>query len=245
MSHLTRLRYLLPLLLVTACTPYVQTTSGADYISRQDAGGRLSIDKDIAKVAAVEPNLRFPARIGVARVVNGHLSDVPSAEAELFAEFVQRNGRYGEFVPVSPLISSMVNGDLASRANQSQKVTVINQIRRTSARQHLDYVLIYEIGARTRRTDTPFALADVTLIGGAFLPTRNVKVAGIGQAMLIDVRNGYPYGTAAVTKDISGLARSFGTRRREAELRDRATLKVAQSLIPDVEQMLTKLYQRR
>ena len=237
MSHLTRLRYLLPLLLLTACTPYVQTTSGTEYISRQDANGRLSIDRDIAEIAAVEPNLRFPARIGIARVVNGQLSDVPGAEADLFADVVKQSARYGEFVPVSPLIDAMVNHD--------QKIDTIHRIRRASARQHLDYVLIYEIGARTRRTDTPFALADVTLIGGAFLPTRNIKVAGIGQAMLIDVRNGYPYGTAAVTEDISGLARSFGTRRREAELRDRAALNVAQTLIPDIDQMLSDLYQRR
>lgn len=65
-------------------------------------------------------------------------------------------------------------------------------IRRKAARQHLDQVLIYEIGAQSHERDTPFALADVTLIGGAPLPTGQFKVAGVGQAFLVDVRNGYP-----------------------------------------------------
>lgn len=218
------------LLALTACSPSIQTTSGADYIA-SSAG---SIDAEIAQIAAVEPNLHFPARIGIARVVNGQLSSPTGAEANLFGEFVSRNSGYGEFVPVSPFVAQMVGpGD--------NKAGSINIIRRTAARQHLDYILLYEIGARSSTYNTPFALADVTLIGGAFLPTRNIKVAGIGQAAFIDVRNGYPYGTTTVTEDISGLARSFGSYRRSEELREKATLAVFRKLVPEIENMLKML----
>lgn len=218
---------------LAACTPSVQTTSGAEYVAARPG----LIDQDIREVASVEPDLTFPARIGLARVVNGQITTAPPEEAALFADFAERHAALGSFVPVSPLIEGMVNGDRAS--------PVINRLRRAAARQHLDYVLVYELGARSRgTTDTPFALADVTLIGGAILPTRINRVTGLGSAIFVDVRNGYPYGTASASEDLSGLARSFGTSRARQNLRDRATTRVARKLLPQVDEMLTELAAR-
>jgi hypothetical protein len=232
---------LLPaLLLVSACMHTTQLTSGAEYLAATGPSGVIDVDAEIARIAGVEPDLRFPARIGIARIVNGNLSTPGVEESERLADLMSRHPEMGEFVPISPLISAMVNGVDANQ--RSSQASTIADIRRAAARQHLDHVLIYEIGARSSERDTPFALADVTLIGGALLPTRNIKVAGVGQAILVDVRNGYPYGTALATEDLSGLARSFGTDRREEALRERATAKVAEALMPEIEAMLVDLY---
>lgn len=216
----------LTLLAATACTPSVQTTSGAAYLAQTPIA-----DPAIRAAASVEPNLRFPARIGIARVVNGQLTLAPPEEAAIFADFTARHADMGEWVPVSPLVDGMMAHDA--------RLPVTDRLRRTAARQHLDYLLVYELGARSRGTgDTPFALADVTLIGGALLPTRETRATGLGAAAFLDVRNGYPYGTTSATEDLSGLARSFGTHRAEQRLQDRATRKVARALLPQVEQML-------
>ena len=240
-----RLALLTLSLLVAACSSDVQLTSGKEFVSARDEAGLRPIDADIARIAAVEPNLHFPARIGVARIVNGSLSLPSAAEGEMLAEVGARHAALGDFVQVSPLIASMVTerapDGLAPDRYHNRSGNVVQDIRKTAARQHLDYVLIYEIGARSRTRDTPFALADVTLIGGMFLPTRNIRVAGVGQAIFLDVRTGYPYGTAQATTDLSALGRSFGNYRREEHLREKAADKVFAALVQEVEAMIAKL----
>jgi hypothetical protein len=228
------------ILLVSACAHTTQLTSGAEYLAATGPSGVIDVDADIARIAGVEPNLRFPAQIGVARIVNGELTVPGKEEGDLLADLVARHPEMGRFVPISPLIAEMVTGQNCKGCSDRRSVTT--DIRRAAARQHLDHVLIYEIGARSSERDTPFALADVTLISGALLPTRKIKVEGIGQAILLDVRNGYPYGTAAATEDLSGLSRSFGTGRRSDALREKATARVAAALLPEMEAMLVELY---
>jgi hypothetical protein len=231
--------------LLAACSNDIQLTSGAEFVEARDADGLRPIDPDIAAIASVEPNLHFPARIGVARIVNGELTLPSPSEGEMLAEVGVRFAALGEFVQVSPLITSMLTGSdtsaLPPRHDGRGHEKVIKEIRMAAARQHLDYVLIYEIGARSRERDTVFALADVTLIGGALLPTRNIKVAGVGPAIFLDTRTGYPYGTAQAAADLSGLGRSFGGDRREEQLREKATDKVFAALVPEVEEMFAKL----
>ena len=92
-------------------------------------------------------------------------------------------------MPISPLIAEMVTSRTC--ASCSDRTSTITNIRHAAARQHLDHLLIHEIGAPSAERDTPFALADVTLIGGALLPTRKIKVAKAPvpkiEAMLIDL----------------------------------------------------------
>lgn len=238
------IRTLILLAALTACSQTTQYSSGADYVAARGVNGALDIDADIARIAAVEPDLRFPARIGIAQIVNGQLSLPDTATADLFADLAQRYAAMGSFVPVSPLIAAMVTGSDPSAMPERYGMRpeeIVHDIRLTAARQHLDYVLIYEVGAQSARKGTVFALTDVTLIGAALLPTRSIAVAGIGQALFVDVRNGYPYGTAQATADLSGLAHTFGADRREDALRAKAILKTTGALIPEVETMLADL----
>ncbi len=215
--------------LLAGCGAHVQTSSGGDYLARP---GQVP-DPEIARAANVEPDLRFPARIGIARLMDGRLSAPGPGETAEMAAFAERNRRYGEFVPVSPLVADMVG---ASNTKDS-----VGGIRLAAARQHLDYVLIYEVGAQARTENTPFALADITIVGGAVLPTRNIVATGTGQAMLVDVRNGYPYGTVMESVDVSGLGTSFGSGNRRSTLREAAVQDVVRALVPAMEEMFEKL----
>ena len=64
---------------LSACSTTSQVTSGNEYLMRHDTVGTASIEegKDfeetLRKVAAVEPTLKFPARIGLARIDNYNL----------------------------------------------------------------------------------------------------------------------------------------------------------------------------
>ena len=233
---------LIPLILASllaGCSNTARYSSGEAYATARDVMDLpLSIDAEIAKATGVEPHLRFPAKIGVARIVNGTLT-LPSPEkVDLFAGLAERHQALGGFEAVSPLIAGMLTDEAGYR---NDTVNVVRSIRLGAARQHLDYVLIYEAGARSRQSDTPFALADITLIGAALLPTRSIRVTGIGQALFLDVRNGYACGNAQAMTDLSGLATSFGAGRQRDTLRDKAAIKVTAALIPEIEAMLAKL----
>lgn len=221
-------------LALSACTPSYQTSSGAAYVAKQPA----RIDADIARIARIEPDLQFPAKIGVARVINGRLTAIPGAEAALFGDFGAQNPHLGRIEALSPLVHQMVQGEATTKGT-------LHAIRMAAARQHMDYIIVYEIGARSRTANTPFALADVTLIGGALLPTRSIKVAGVGSAAFVDVRNGYPYSNVTTTTDLSGLGRSFNSGRAAARLRDKAIQRTAEALMPQVQEMLQELYKRQ
>jgi len=52
---------------------------------------------------------------------------------------------FGTFIPVSPLIANSV-----SHMDSREKTTVIDHIRRGAARQHLDYVIAYEVSHKTK-----------------------------------------------------------------------------------------------
>lgn len=225
-----RLLFLILITVLASCGASIQTTSGEAYL----ANSRGPVDPEIRKLAAIEPDLRFPARIGVARLVNGQLSVPSETENDLLGQLIEKHSAMGDWVAVSPLIDGMVNA--------GRKIDPVQRLRRAAARQHLDYVLIYEAGARSKgRQDTPFALADVTILGGLLLPTRVNHVTGIGVATFLDTRNGYPYGHAHTSKDLSGLARSWVADRAQKRLQERAINSVAASLMPEIDKMLTML----
>jgi hypothetical protein len=138
------------LITLTACSSTVQTTSGADYLRRASVASpatavRASLDAQVREIASVGPQLFFPARIGLARIENGVLTTPPAEEAQLWAELQEQLGATaGEFVPVSPLIVAMVR---PADAQNEKAALLVADIRRGAARQHLDYVLIYEIAS--------------------------------------------------------------------------------------------------
>ncbi|MEL6857082.1 MAG: hypothetical protein AAFO74_01770 [Pseudomonadota bacterium] len=201
------------LLWLGACTSSIQTTSGADYLARYDAsheaanGVQSDVDADIREIAAIEPNLLFPARIGLARFQHGKLTTLPEDEARIWQDAIQSaGGEFGEIVPVSPLIAALVEEAPARGSNPA--VAAIGNIRRGAARQHLDYVLAYEVGSHRTKKANAYAIADLTIIGMFVLPSRTIQVDAVASGLMLDVRTGYPYATLITYAEKSGLSRA-------------------------------------
>jgi hypothetical protein len=250
--------------LLAACSNAVQTSSGAQYLKRyadapqsgnplsttlsaaDDLKGPLVTDDAIRRAAAIEPDLKLPGRFGLARLINGQLTIIPQEEAALWFEYAKKHQSLGEFVPINPLIAAFAESAVISQKKRSWQNghtvgDVVSTIRLGAARQHVDTVLIYEIGTSSSYGKTPFAITDLTIIGAALLPNRTAKAHGIAHAILLDVRNGYPYGSATAEIDVSGFSTTFGSGKRQIELREEAAESVVAKLIPEVEAMFIKL----
>lgn len=235
-----------------ACSTHVQTTSGRDYLSRypnqtalqQDKTMR-DIDQQVAEVAAVEPLLKFPARIGLAKVEGEDLAALSQAEADLWFTAVERlGGEFGEFVPVSRLIAEMVYPSQKSAYNKRRLSNVIRKIRLAAARQHLDAVLLYEVYGKSSRRSNPFALLDLTIVGAYLSPGQSLKAEGYAKALLLDVRNGYPYGTAEGVATKEGISIRAGAHGRQADLYQRTVLEATDKLVQETEKLFLMLRER-
>lgn len=222
-------------LCLAACGHGVQTSSGEAYNARPVLHAD-ALTPEVRRTAAVEPMLELPARIGLARVAGGRLTAVPEAEALLWRGLAERHPEAGRFVPLSPLVAAM--------AAEGGAEGVLREIRLGAARQHLDAVLVYELGVRSGRSRTPLAVADLTVIGAAVLPTRSLEAQAVAEALLIDVRNGYPYLTASAAADLGGLSDTFGAGGREERLRRKAALAATRRLIPELDAAFSDLAAR-
>ena len=218
------------------CDAAIQTTSGSEYTRLPvPARSQDALTADVMEAAAVEPLLRFPARIGLARIANGRLTAIPSTEASLWLDMTQAHPNLGEVVPVSPF--------LAAQSSRPARMVVQN-IRLAAAKQHLDAVLVYELGIRSRKFTTGLAFADLSILGAAFLPTRRIDTQGVAQAILVDVRNGYPYLTASTDVDLSHLTPAFGSDARRAKQETVAALAVLKKLVPQIDAATHKLIRK-
>ncbi len=228
--------------LLSACTSTTQMTSGADYLSRYQASSTNTLsdlDEQVRKIASVEPDLHFPARIGIARIAKRQLTNSPVDEMQAWADLSQKLGApYGEFVPVSPLLAAMV------RPAHAEPITdqVVADIRRASARQHLDYVLIYEATQNTSSKSNALAFADWTILGLYVLPTRSLAIDSAASALLIDVRNGYPYGTATAYAERKTATTAFGSGHSNKKARNDTQIQAVKNLTGEVETMLKDLW---
>lgn len=208
---------------LAACTSTIQTSSGADYLAAYEGRyegpmGTLSeIDDEIKSIAAIEPNLQFPARIGLARISHGRLGAIPASELTIWGDAIETLGPdVGEFVPVSPLIASMVT-DL-SRSPKDNAGKVIEDIRKGAARQHLDYVIAYEVTSFSDTQRNGLSLADLTVIGLFVVPSRSIEVEASASAIMLDVRNGYPYATITGFAEKGSISTSSTQRARRTAL---------------------------
>jgi hypothetical protein len=244
------------LLSLAGCQTATQTTSGADFVSarpewatrfasapagggaRAGAPGAGSVDRAVFEAASAEPLLRFPARIGLARLQRGALTTVPREEADAWVELIRSRGAsYGEFVVVSPLIAQLTAGAVGREAVR----TPVDMIRVGAARQHLDAVLIYEVGGTARDQATPLSVIDLTIIGAFLIPSRVLEGRATAAAMLIDVRNGYPYGTAIAHAEQRGTWMNAGSAGRSQELTRQAELEAVQKLTGEIATMVERL----
>ena len=239
--------------LLTACAT-TQYTSGSVYNKRTTAlygnapavtasyTPTADVDADVTRIAGVEPNLAFPARIGIAHINRGQLASVPPAHLEAWSPLRERiEPRLGEVVPISPLITAMI----AKPTHRGDVVNIVDDIRRGAARQHVDYVLIYEtLEPRDRSETNGLAFTDWSILGLFVLPSRDVEVEATASAVLLDVRNGYPYGTAGGVATKDGVATAHGSRDKRQKMGRTAELEAVRLLAADVDDMLDQLTDR-
>jgi hypothetical protein len=107
--QIVQLSPLLIMLMLAGCSHTSQTTSGTAYIAPlpQIAVSDNGFEAKLRATASVDPLLRFPARIGLARIErNGCRSTLvppPAEEGRAWLAVAQTLGPdYGEFVPISP-----------------------------------------------------------------------------------------------------------------------------------------------
>lgn len=238
-------------LAASACTTTTQYSSGMDYVARYQKQStnaaalprsRASLDDDILRIASVEPMLEFPARVGLARIHRRQLTTPPLDEAQTWQEMSERVGNdYISFVPVSPMITNMVTSELSEHKSRN----IISQIRAGAARQHLDYVLVYEVMQKDDRISNGLRLADLSILGLFVLPSRDVEVDVTASAMLIDVRNGYPYGSTSVFKTKTEIATLAGSNKRAEKMTDKLRILAVTDLTDEVETMTRELRIKR
>ncbi len=90
---------------------------------------------------------------------------------------------FGQFVPISPMIASMVEENIPANQMLDQMAAarhLIETIRLAAARQHLDAVLVYEVDATADARSNPLSIGEWTLIGSFILPSQDVKAVGVG-----------------------------------------------------------------
>jgi len=234
---------------LTACT-YVQTTSGQDYLSKYPTQNEYherdtfhrNVDDEVKQVAAIEPQLDFPARIGIAKIMYGKLTSMSYDEANLWFQARETlDSQFGEFVPVSPLIAEMVAGQKSYSKSLSN---VIRKIRLGAARQHLDAVLIYEVYGKSQHSSNLLSLMDLTIVGAYISPGQSLEAQGYAKALLLDVRNGYPYATAEGFATKEGLSTRVGRSARENALYEKTVLAATEQLIGSIRQIFVELKQK-
>lgn len=247
---------------LAACAPYVQDSSGREYVNRTlELPGETAVRRPdsgafrerLRAAANVEPGLRFPAKIGLARIDGGELTSVPPPEAEAWLKLSERLGpRFGQFVPISPLITEMVAGEqgetTGARRDYARRYSVADTIRKLrlgAARQHVDIVLIYELAGTSDNTATILSVADVSILGMFIVPSRHVKAEGFAHALLLDVRNGYPYGTASARTTDQNLVPAMGSSARTGDLLHDVRTSAALKLVGEVEKLTESLYARQ
>ena len=203
MKHLMIVAFAAAALGLAGCET-VQYTSGDDYLARYAAGpyetgkpgenaySSTDLDAEIREIASINPHILLPARFGLARIERGQLTQASLAEMQLWQEFAEQDAAgMGDFVPLSPLIMSSVAQMDAHGANRNR--LLIENLRRGAARQHIDYLLVYEVASSTDTRQNALSVTDWTVIGLFMAPSRNVTINGTASAVLLDVRNGYPY----------------------------------------------------
>ncbi len=235
---------LLSICLLTACST-TQTTSGKEYLARHTESvanntfDSKSFQDALRQAVSVEPTLRFPARIGIAKVTNGKLTNLSGDDVQIWDKLRQNLGpKLGELVPVNPLVAQTVSSTVAAdNANE------LNKIRLGAARQHLDAVIIYETYSKadTRGNLISF-IADVSLIGAFIVPANQVKAEGFASATLIDVMQAYPYGSVdTIVEKGDMLSTTIHNDDNKLALSDTVQRRATEKLVTEVEDMLQKL----
>jgi len=254
-------------LFLGACSTHVQTTSGADYLARSgpvtvapetithrtplgDGAEAVeliriaSTDELVRKAAAVEPILTLPARIGLARIENGQLTIIPANESAIWAGVAANHPGMGTAVAIDPFLAEFTARTVLphdQRRLRRDANDLITKIRLGAARQHIDAVLIYEIGTNVVGDRAIKGLGRIKVLGGVQLRTTTAHHAGVARALLLNVRNGYPYATISATADLDGVEPDFWESDGDAKAYLDATTRIARALGREVDETFEAL----
>ena len=205
----------------------VQMTSGKKYLSgytthESTEANASDLNEEVKAMASIEPSIQFPARIGLVKLFNGRITNLTVDEVEAWEESrAEMGSQFGDFIPVSPMVAEMVYTPRSTTGkSKTNPSDIFRKVRLGAARQHLDHVLIYEVFSETKTTKLASSVANWTIIGGYFVPSREIKTTGFANALLLDVRNGYPYGTASATLNAKEFSASQTYRDRSRSTTD-------------------------
>ena len=226
----------------------VQMTSGKKYLSNYSnydptETNASELNEEVKAIASIEPSIQFPSRIGLVKLFNGRITNLSVKEIEAWEESRSTMGAtFGDFIPVSPMIAEMVFTPRKTNGKSKESPSdIFRKVRLGAARQHLDHVLIYEVFSETKTTKLASSVANWTIIGGYFVPSREIETSGFANALLLDVRNGYPYGTASATLNATEFSASQTYRDNSRNLADKNQVSTVIKLIPEVQKMMKKL----
>lgn len=208
-----------------------------------------TLNEMVVEAASVEPLLRFPARIGLARLESFYRSDIPANESAAWIVVAQElREDVGELVPINHMLgddaATSVGFNSLMRDGSPQQISIA-KIRLAAARQHLDAVIIYRTQALSESGATIAAALDYTLIGTFLVPGHMVEAQATATAIVLDVRNGYLYGTVTETADKTRLTNYWSTGDVERSSKDQARVRAAIKLAPAVGAMLKEMSRRQ
>ncbi len=238
------------------CTYGVQTTSGAAYLEKyadlpKNAAALPakpgSFSEQLKLAARVEPVLKFPARIGLAKLVQGSLVSIPEKEAGYWEDArAGLDDDIGDFVLLSPLGMQLASEAVSAEVEKTYYANgAINQIRLAAARQHLDAVLIYEAVDSFESSRNWLSVLDAALVTLAILPSRSLSSRGSANAILLDVMQGYHYGSAqAQSKEKHGVSPAVAVDDARKEMARDVEIEAVRKLSVEVKKMFNRLLLR-
>lgn len=234
------------IIILSACSSKTQNTSGQEYLEKHDTVGASAFtegqdfEDSLRKIAAVEPTLKFPARIGLAKIEKNQISHIYKEEQNIWMALKDNLGEnFGEFVLVNTLVAQMVSNEVKTK---DTIITPMNQLRLAAARQHLDAILVYEIKTESSSRDNFLEAGNLTIIGSYILPSETVEAEGYARAVLVDVIQGYPYGTADIfLEKRKGYATNSEGHVHAREMEQEIRTNAAEKLAPEVEKMLKQV----
>ncbi len=102
--------------------------------------------------------------------------------------------------------------------------------------------MIYEVFDKTETKGTALGIADLTILGGFLVPSRVTEAEAFANAMLIDVFQGYPYGTPSIVLEKQkSYSQRWGSGRQRSKVALEAKNKAAIELVKQAEEMIRDL----
>jgi len=189
-----------------------------------------------------EAPLQLPARIGIARIANGAIVDIPPGELHAWEFLHERfTPAMGELVPINRLVVGLAAPPPAGVNNGPAMIQhIVQRLRQSAARQRVDAVLIYEVAQETDTNATRWTLLDLTGVG-ALLGTSRSHAVAHASAVLVDVRTGAVCGAVTATSANETGAGPYPVFEEKLyDQRERVNVHATFNLLPQIEAVITR-----